>query len=159
MNSLFTTKLSNNLNSNNSVIRGGIFSSNNNNNNGDIFLNMKINQDDEEHCLEVINDEKNELSQIKEAENESQSGTESAFKSRKNSQLNLNIFRDNNVLNEEKKDDEFLKPHDVNINNNKNEQNNNNIFNMINNINNNNNSYQWDFEDEVNQKYGLFPII
>ena len=203
MNNLFTSKQSNNLNSNIPLSSGGIFSSNNNNKQIiDLFanMNMNINQEDDEHCCEVINDEKIELSQIKEAENESQSGTESAFKSRKNSQLNLNSLRDNYNLNEDKKDDEFLKPLDVNLNNNKNEQNNifnminnNNSINSINNINNNNinnininnnninnnninsinninnninnsnniinNTYQWDFEDEVNKQYGLFPIV
>ena len=200
MTNLFTSKKSTNFNSNIPLSSGGIFTSNNNNQITDIFANIdniNINQEDDEHCCEVINDEKTELSQIKEAENESQSGTESAFKSRKNSQLNLNSLRDNYNLNEDKKDDEFLKPLDVNLNNNKNEQN--NIFNMINNnnsinsinnininninsinninnkninINNtnnninsininsiNNNINQWDFEDEVNKQYGLFPII
>ena len=188
MNNLFISKQSNNLNANISASSGGLFSSNNSNQINDLFTNMNnmnINQEDDEHCCEVINDEKIELSQIKEAENESQSGTESAFNSRKNSHLNLNSLRDNYIVNEEKKDDEFLKPHDVNlnINNNKNEQNINNISNMINNnniininninnvnninninkinnINNiNNNTYQLDFEDEVNKQYGLFPII
>ena len=189
MTNLFTSKKSTNFNSNIPLSSGGIFTSNNNNQITDIFANidnMNINQEDDEHCCEVINDEKTELSQIKEAENESQSGTESAFKSRKNSQLNLNSLRDNYILNEDKKDDEFLKPHDVNLNNNKNERNNifnminnNNSINGINNINNNNininnknnningintnsinnNIYQWDFEDEVNKQYGLFPIV
>ena len=100
-----------------------------------LFSNININQEDDEHCC-VVFDEKTELSQIRESENESQSWTESAFKSRKNSQLNLNNLRDNNP-NEEKKEDEFLRPHDININN-RNEQNinfknNNNFFN--NNIN------------------------
>ena len=122
-----------------------------------LFGNMNIGQDDDEHCCVVLNDEKTELSQIRESENESQSGTESAFKSRKSSQVNLNNLKDNNILNDLKKEDEFLRPHNVNINN-RNEPNiniksNNNIF-M-----NNNFTYQMDFEDEVNQKYGLFPIV
>ena len=116
-----------------------------------LFANININQEDDEHCCMVLNDEKTELSQIRESENESQSGTESAFKSRKNSQLNL---RDNN---EEKKEEEFLRPHNININN-KNDPNI-NFKNNINFLNNNTNSYQMDFEDEVNQKYGLFPIV
>ena len=130
---------------------GGIFSSNNNKN---IFINIHNSQEDDENCCVVINDEKTELSQIKEAENESQSGTESAFKSRKGSQLNLNNLHDNYNLNEEKKEDEFLKPNNVNINN-RNDQNLNVInFNNLRNANN-----HMDFEDEVNKKYGLFPII
>ena len=122
-----------------------------------LFSNININQEDDEHCCVVLNDEKTELSQIRESENESQSGTESAFKSRKNSQLNLNNLRDNSNTNEEKKQDEFLRPHDININN-RNEPN----FNLKSNknfFNNNNINYQMDFEDEVNQKYGLFPIV
>lgn len=102
-----------------------------NNNSKNIFSNINNNQEDDENCCFVINDE---LSQIKESENESQSGTESVYKSTKESQLNLN------KLNEEKKEDEFLKP--ININNYK-----------------KNNNYYMDFEDEVNKKYGLFPII
>ena len=91
MNNIFTSKQSNNFNSINTSL-SGTFSSNNNNNNqfGDLFANMNsvnINQEDDEHCCEVIYDEKIELSQIKEAENESQSGTESAFKSRKKIKL------------------------------------------------------------------------
>ena len=141
-NSLFST--SNNI--------GGIFSTNNNNKN--IFSNIPNNQEDDENCCVVINDEKTELSQIKEAENESQSGTESAFKSRKDSQLNLNNLHDNYNLNEDKKEDEFLKPNNININN-RNEENNNIInFNNLRNAN-----YHMDFEDEVNKKYELFPII
>ena len=149
-------------NKNNKALFSGIFSSKDNNKSPDIFSNINSlannNQEDDEHCCEVLNDEKIELSQIKELENESVSGTESAFKSRNNSQLNL---KTNYNLNEDKKEDEFLKPHDVNINNNKNEQisiTNNNFINT--NLNNNNNNYnQLDFEDEVNKKYGLFPII
>jgi hypothetical protein len=99
-----------------------------NTNKQNIFSNIHNNQEDDEHCCIVINDE---LSQIKESENESQSGTESAFKSRKESQMNLN-----NLIEEKK---EFLKP--MNINNYK------------------NTNYYMDFEDEVNRKYGLFPII
>ena len=133
----------------------GIFSSSNNNKSESIF-SFNNNQEDEEHCCEVLNDEKIELSQIKELENESVSGTESAFKSRKNSQLNLNSLKDNYNLNEDKKEEEFLKPHDVNINNiNKNEQ----ISITNNNFINKNNDNQLDFEDEVNKKYGLFPIL
>ena len=121
---------------------GGIFSvANNTNNKQNIFPNNINNQEDDEHCCVIINDEKTELSQIKESENESVSGTESAFKSRKDSQLNLH---DNNFL-EEKKENEFLKPIDININN-RNEQN-------VNNIN-----HTPDFEDIVNFKYNLFPI-
>ena len=131
---------------------GGIFSTNNNNKN--IFSNIPNNQEDDENCCVVINDEKTELSQIKEAENESQSGTESAFKSRKDSQLNLNNLHDNYNLNEDKKEDEFLKPNNININN-RNEQN----LNIINFNNLRNANYHMDFEDEVNKKYGLFPII
>ena len=142
-NSLFST-------SNNNI--GGIFSTNNNNKN--IFSNIPNNQEDDENCCVVINDEKTELSQIKEAENESQSGTESAFKSRKDSQLNLNNLHDNYNLNEDKKEDEFLKPNNININN-RNEQN----LNIINFNNLRNANYHMDFEDEVNKKYGLFPII
>ena len=121
---------------------GGIFSGANNTNNKQNNISNNINsQEDEEHCCVILNDEKTELSQIKESENESVSGTESAFKSRKDSQLNLH---DNNLY-EEKKENEFLEPHDININN-KNEQN----------INNNNRIL--DFEDKVNLKYNLFPI-
>ena len=133
----------------------GIFSSSNNNKSESIF-SFNNNQEYEEHCCEVLNDEKIELSQIKELENESVSGTESAFKSRKNSQLNLNTLKDNYNLNEDKKEEEFLKPHDVNFNNiNKNEQ----ISITNNNFINKNNDNQLDFEDEVNKKYGLFPIL
>ena len=96
-----------------------------------IFSNNHNNQEDDEHCCIVINDE---LSQIRESENESQSGTESAFKSRKESQINLN-----NLIEDKKEKNEFLKP--MNINNYK------------------NTNYYMDFEDEVNRKYGLFPII
>ena len=123
---------------------GGIFSGANNKQNN-LFNNIN-NQEDDEHCCVIISDEKTELSQIKESENESVSGTESAFKSRKDSQLNLH---DNNFF-EEKKENEFLKPHDININN-RNEQN-------INNNINNNNHHNLDFEDLVNLKYNLFPI-
>ena len=119
---------------------GGIFSRANNKQNN-LFNNIN-NQEDDEHCCVIINDEKTELSQIKESENESVSGTESAFKSRKDS--HNNFF-------EEKKENEFLKPHDININN-RNEQN------INNNINNNNNNHILDFEDMVNLKYNLFPI-
>ena len=129
---------------------GGIFSAANhaNNKQNNIFNNINNNQEDEEHCCVIINDEKTELSQIKESENESVSGTESAFKSRKDSQLNMH---DNNFI-EEKKENEFLKPHDININN-RNEQ---NINNTSHNLNNNNRIL--DFEDKVNLKYNLFPI-
>ena len=132
---------------------GGIFSGANNKENN-IFNNINS-QEDEEHCCVIINDEKTELSQIKESENESVSGTESAFKSRKDSQLN---FHDNNFY-EEKKDNEFLKPHDININN-RNEQNinnNNNNHNHNHNLN-NTHSHNLDFEDIVNLKFNLFPI-
>ena len=135
----------------------GIFSSSNmSNKSNDIFSicnnnqNNQNNQEDDEHCCEIINDEKTELSLIKESENESVSGTDSAFKSRKNSQLNLNNLKDNINLIEDKKKDEFLKPLDVTIN--KNEQNYNNFSIGTNN-------YKMDFEDEVNEKYGLFPIV
>ena len=140
-----------NQNTGNTGIFNGIFSSANSNKSNDIFSiinNNKNNQEDDENCCEIINDEKIELSSIKESENESISGTESAFKSRKNSQLNLNTFKDNII--EDKKKDEFLKPHDITIN--KNEQNYIN-FNL------NNTSNKLDFEDEVNKKYGLFPIV
>jgi hypothetical protein len=45
----------------------------------------------------------------------------------------------NNLIEEKKEKNEFLKP--MNINNYK------------------NTNYYMDFEDEVNRKYGLFPII
>ena len=107
--------------------------------------------DDEENEI-IVYDDKTELSQIKEQDNDSRSVTEYANKSRKESQLNL---RENLNINknEEKKEEEFLRPHDINLNK-KNENNfNNNIFN------NNFNSKELDFEDKVNKKYGLFPII
>ena len=107
--------------------------------------------DDEENEI-IVYDDKTELSQIKEQDNDSRSVTEYANKSRKESQLNL---RENLNINknEEKKEEEFLRPHDINLNK-KNENNfNNNIFN------NNFNSRELDFEDKVNKKYGLFPII
>ena len=145
---LFSSSNSNNqgIFGSNQISFGGIFFGVNNANNkqNNIFNNIN-NQEDDEHCCVIINDEKTELSQIKESENESVSGTESAFKSRKDSQLNLH---DNNFF-EEKKENEFLKPHDININN-RNEQNiNNNIS---------NNNHNLDFEDLVNKKYNLFPI-
>ena len=114
-----------------------------------IFSYINPNQDDEENEIIVIGDEKTELSQIKELDNDSHSVTESEYKSRKESQLNL---RENINLIEEKKEDEFLRPHDIKINN----RNENNINNIMNNCNNNK---QLDFEDLVNKKYGLFPII
>ena len=114
-----------------------------------IFSYINPNQDDEENEIIVIGDEKTELSQIKELDNDSRSVTESEYKSRKESQLNL---RENINLIEEKKEDEFLRPHDIKINN----RNENNINNIMNNCNNNK---QLDFEDLVNKKYGLFPII
>ena len=114
-----------------------------------IFSYINPNQDDEENEIIVIGDEKTELSQIKELDNDSRSVTECEYKSVKGSQLNL---RENINLNEEKKDDEFLRPHDIKINN----RNENNINNIMNNCNNNK---QLDFEDLVNKKYGLFPII
>ena len=116
-----------------------------------ILSNLNSNQDDEENDIIVVNDEKTELSLIKESENDSLSVTESANRSRKESQLNL---LENINLNEEKKD-EFLRPHDIKVNINKNDNNN------INNIDNRfkNNNRQLDFEDLVNKKYGLFPII
>ena len=116
-----------------------------------IFSNLNLNQDDGENDIIVVNDEKTELSLIKESENDSLSVTESANRSRKESQLNL---LENINLNEEKKD-EFLRPHDIKVNINKNDNNN------INNIDNRfkNNNRQLDFEDLVNKKYGLFPII
>ena len=117
--------------------------------------------DDEDNEIIVLNDEKTELSQIKELDNDSRSVTEYAMKSRKESQLNLRESLNNN---DEKKDDEFLRPHDIklnakneiNINNNMNNNVKNNNININININNNN---QFDFEDLVNKKYGLFPII
>ena len=117
--------------------------------------------DDEENEIIVLNDEKTELSQIKELDNDSRSVTEYAMKSRKESQLNLRESLNNN---EEKKDDEFLRPHDIKLNNKNLENNfissmnNNNIKNNNININIINNN-QFDFEDLVNKKYGLFPII
>ena len=119
--------------------------------------------DDEDNEIIVLNDEKTELSQIKELDNDSRSVTEYAMKSRKESQLNLRESLNNN---EEKKDDEFLRPHDIklntkneiNINNNMNNNIKNNNINININININNNN-QFDFEDLVNKKYGLFPII
>jgi hypothetical protein len=69
--------------------------------------------DDEENEIIVLNDEKTELSQIKELDNDSRSVTEYAMKSRKESQLNLRESLNNN---EEKKDDEFLRPHDIKLN-------------------------------------------
>ena len=115
--------------------------------------------DDDDNEIIVLNDEKTELSQIKELDNDSRSVTEYAMKSRKESQLNLRESLNNN---DEKKDDEFLRPHDIKLNT-KNEININN--NMNNNVKNNNinininNNNQFDFEDLVNKKYGLFPII
>ncbi len=151
--------------SNNEINKpNNIFSNINNNINdatklfSNINLNSNNNQEDEEHCCVVIKDE---LSLINE-ENESVSGTESALKSRKNSQLNLNILKDNLNINEEKKKDEFLKPLDVIINNkNEHHNNTNTIVNHHQNNSNNisNNNYQLDFEDEVNKQYGLFPIV
>ena len=114
-------------------------------------LSFNDNQDDEENEIYVVNDDKTELSQIKELDNDSRSVTESANKSRKESQVNL---REN--LNEEKKEEEFLRPHDINFNK-KSENNINNNF--KNNSSNNNNEIKMDFEDKVNKKYGLFPII
>ncbi len=118
--------------------------------------------DDEENEIIVLNDEKTELSQIKELDNDSRSVTEYAMKSRKESQLNLRESLNNN---EEKKDDEFLRPHDIKLNNKNFENNFISSMNNNNNIKNNNininiiNNNQFDFEDLVNKKYGLFPII
>ena len=133
----------------------------NNQNQNNFFSRISQSQnDDEENEIIVLNDEKTELSQIKELDNDSRSVTES-IKSRKGSHQNL---RENLNINEEKKDDEFLRPHDIklNVKNNEhnfiNNMNNNNIKNNNININRNNN-YQFDFEDLVNKKYGLFPII
>ena len=141
------------------------FMSLNNQQQSNVILNLhpefsfKGNQDDEENQIIVINDGKTELSQIKETDNESQSVTESEFKSTKEIQFNL---RENINLNEEKKENEFLRPHDINLNKknesniNKNNDNKNSNNNMINsNIINN----KLDFEDLVKKKYGLFPII
>ena len=119
--------------------------------------------DDEDNEIIVLNDEKTELSQIKELDNDSRSVTEYAMKSRKESQLNL---RESLNKKEKKKDDEFLRPHDIklntkneiNINNNMNNNIKNNNINININININNNN-QFDFEELVNKKYGLFPII
>ena len=123
-----------------------------------ININANNNQEDEEHCCIVVNDE---LSKIAESENESASGTESALKSRKNSQLNLKNLKDNLNSNEEKKKEEFLKPFDININNINTKNDRNSIFNIINNHSNANNiqNSEMDFEDEVNKQYGLFPIV
>ena len=120
---------------------------------GNIKQKFQFNEehDDEENEI-IVYDDKTELSQIKEQDNDSRSVTEYANKSRKESQLNL---RENLNINknEEKKEEEFLRPHDINLNK-KNENNfNNNIFN------NNLNNRELDFEDKVNKKYGLFPII
>ena len=140
------------------------FMSLNNQSQKNIFSYSNINQsqnDDEENEIIILNDEKTELSQIKELDNDSRSVTEYAMKSRKESQLNL---RESLNTNEEKKDDEFLRPHDIKLNNKNIENNfissmnNNNIKNNNINININNNN-QFDFEDLVNKKYGLFPII
>ena len=122
----------------------------NNKQNNNLFssINHKNNQDDDDNEIIILNDEKTELSQIKEIENDSCSVTERSIKSRKESQLNL---RDNINFIEDKKDDEFLRPHDVNFNN-RSEK---NIINIINII----NKEPLDFEDQVNKKYGLFPII
>ena len=114
-------------------------------------LSFNDNQEDEENEIIIVNDDKTELSQIKELDNDSRSVTESANRSRKESQMNLreNI---NLNLNEEKKEEEFLRPHDINLNK--------KIENNINNFDNkNNNEMKMDFEDQVNKKYGLFPII
>ena len=114
-------------------------------------LSFNDNQEDEENEIIIVNDDKTELSQIKELDNDSRSVTESANRSRKESQMNLreNI---NLNLNEEKKEEEFLRPHDINLNK--------KIENNINNFENkNNNKMEMDFEDQVNKKYGLFPII
>ena len=114
-------------------------------------LSFNDNQEDEENEIIIVNDDKTELSQIKELDNDSRSVTESANRSRKESQMNLreNI---NLNLNEEKKEEEFLRPHDINLNK-KIENNNNNFDNK------NNDKMELDFEDQVNKKYGLFPII
>ena len=114
-------------------------------------LSFNDSQEDEENEIIIVNDDKTELSQIKELDNDSRSVTESANRSRKESQMNLreNI---NLNLNEEKKEEEFLRPHDNNLNK-KIENNNNNFENK------NNNKMEMDFEDQVNKKYGLFPII
>ena len=115
----------------------------NNQNQTNFISNISQSQnDDDDNEIIVLNDEKTELSQIKELDNDSRSVTEYVMKSRKESQLNLRESLNNN---DEKKDDEFLRPHDIKLNT-KNEIN----------INNNN---QFDFEDLVNKKYGLFPII
>ena len=114
-------------------------------------LSFNDNQEDEENEIIIVNDDKTELSQIKELDNDSRSVTESANRSRKESQMNLreNI---NLNLNEEKKEEEFLRPHDINLNK--------KIENNINNFENkNNNKMEMDFEDQVKKKYGLFPII
>lgn len=117
-----------------------------------IIKNDKDNEYDEFCCI-VVNDE---LSIIKESENESVSGTESAVKSRRESQINLKTLlsgesdtklfmkNDGAIKSEknEKKEDEFLKPIDITI------------FNKS-----RKNNYFFDFEDEVNKEYGLFPII
>ena len=132
----------------------------NNQNQINFFSSISQSQnDDEENEIIVLNDEKTELSQIKELDNDSRSVTES-IKSRKGSQLNL---RENLNINEEKKDNEFLRPHDIKLNVKNNEHNFINNMNNNNNIKNNNininNNNQFDFEDLVNKKYGLFPII
>ena len=134
----------------------------NNQNQTNFISNISQSQnDDDDNEIIVLSDEKTELSQIKELDNDSRSVTEYAMKSRKESQLNLRESLNNN---DEKKDDEFLRPHDIklntkneiNINNNMNNNIKNNNININININNNN---QFDFEDLVNKKYGLFPII
>ena len=125
----------------NSIQKNNIFSNVNIQNNN-IFKNY---QDDEENEIIIINDEKTELRQIKEIDNDSRSVTERSIKSRKESQINL---RENINLIEEKKDDTFLRPHDINLNS-RSEKNIINIF----------KKEPMDFETQVNKKYGLFPII
>ena len=117
---------------------------NNNNSNGNsLFKDLNINnnnQEDDGNFIKVnFDDEK--LSQIKESVNESGSETESLFKSRKDSQ---NRLSDNNINNnEDKKDNEFLRPYDVS---------------KINKVETINNNEQGDFEDFVNCQFCLFPI-
>ena len=52
-------------------------------------LSFNDNQEDEENEIIIVNDDKTELSQIKELDNDSRSVTESANRSRKESQMNL----------------------------------------------------------------------
>ena len=83
---------------------------------GNIKQKFQFNEDhDDEENEIIVYDDKTELSQIKEQDNDSRSVTECANKSRKESQLNL---RENLNINknEENKEEEFLRPHHINVN-------------------------------------------